>query len=171
MNDLEKREAARILIEQVNACFFQVVPENYQTFCVLVSKISQFVLKASGLSAQLTACQLWYTSAEINYAVGFTGVERPAKWDGHVICTCHGYFIDASTAQLRNKDTAVPRVVSGPMMPAFASVMARYAIDRERSVWWHRPPTKGARASMPAEPPELIALYGNRLLNRINDST
>jgi len=167
MKNLEKQERAEKLLKQMSDVFYDVVPETYKTYCVLVASIAKFALRANGLDAKLTVCQLWYTNAEINYAIGFTGVDKPGKWDGHVICTSRGYFIDASTSQLKAKDGQVPEVVFGPLMPNFSTVLARYSIDRERSVWWHPVSKLRSMEAIPKEPTELISSYGKVLADRI----
>lgn len=168
MRDIESQELAKKLLKKINDVFYDIVPEKYKTYCVLVSSITKFAIQANGLSADLIPCQVWYTNAETNYAIGFTGVDKQGKWDGHVICSSHGYFIDASTSQLKIKDSKVPEIVFGPLMPKFSSVLARYSIDRERSVWWHPVSKFRSMETIPTEPYELVSSYGKLLAERIN---
>jgi hypothetical protein len=167
MRDIERQELAKKLLKKSSDVFYDIVPEKYKTYCVLVSSIAKFAIQANGLNAKLTACQVWYTNAETNYAIGFTGVDKPGKWDGHVICSSNGYFIDASTSQLKIKDSEVPEIVFGPLMPKFSTVLARYSIDRERSVWWHQVSKLRSIEAIPTEPHELVSSYGKLLAERI----
>jgi hypothetical protein len=167
MRDIERQELAKKLLKKSSNVFYDIVPEKYKTYCVLVSSIAKFAIQANGLNAKLTACQVWYTNAETNYAIGFTGVDKPGKWDGHVICSSNGYFIDASTSQLKIKDSEVPEIVFGPLMPKFSTVLARYSIDRERSVWWHQVSKLRSIEAIPTEPHELVSSYGKLLAERI----
>ena len=167
MRDIERQELAKKLLKKSSDVFYDVVPEKYKTYCVLVSSIAKFAIQANGLNAKLTACQVWYTNAETNYAIGFTGVDKPGKWDGHVICSSNGYFIDPSTSQLKIKDSEVPEIVFGPLMPKFSTVLARYSIDRERSVWWHKVSKLRSMEAIPTEPHELVSSYGKLLAERI----
>ena len=81
MKILEKQERAKKLLKQMSDVFYDVVPETYKTYCVLVSSIAKFALQANGLDAKLTVCQLWY---QLN------GRRFTPKWlvrdEGSVIC-------------------------------------------------------------------------------------
>jgi hypothetical protein len=53
MKNLEKQERAEKLLKQMSDVFYDVVPETYKTYCVLVSSIAKFALQANGLDAKL----------------------------------------------------------------------------------------------------------------------
>ena len=48
MKILEKQERAKKLLKQMSDVFYDVVPETYKTYCVLVSSIANLRFKQMG---------------------------------------------------------------------------------------------------------------------------
>lgn len=154
--------SAEDTLRVLGKAYFQVVPVEYKTFCAFTAQTTSLALQELGFSAQLLLCQVLYGHPKGTLAVGFTDNEQPGKWNGHVVCTCEGWLIDAATSHLRAAEPQVPDLVITRLLPPWSSALAKVSMDEQRSILWLRPPP-GAWQPMPAEPTELLKKEGSAL--------
>lgn len=146
--------------------YYRVLPTELKTFCALTAQITHRALTSMGLSAELVECQILYGYPKGNFAVGFTDKSQLGKWNGHVVCTCNGWLIDAATCHLQEAERTVPDMVIVRLLPAWSSVLAKKALDDMRSILWLRPPP-GHWTPMPTEPEALVEKHGLALVDEI----
>ncbi len=155
-------------VKAVARAFYEVVPQELRTFCSVTSRIAQAALSRLGLPARLTPCQVWLTTEDSNYVVGFLGhAPRDDKWDGHVICTVGDWFIDAALTHFRtefSQDT--PAVVAGRTFQVKTAAIARLDLTPTDRLVWIAPPD-GIDTTPPDEPPDLVARYAQALAERV----
>ncbi len=156
------------LLNELGELFYEVVPEQYQTFCATTSSIAVHVLQYFAIKARLLPCQVWYTTPDQNYVVGFVG--RPQalnKWDGHVVCECGDFFIDTALRNFhRDFGLNVPRVVINNKFNMTAQPISRVNLSETHRIWWHRPP-ENSDLTIPETPPEFISQYATQLIMRL----
>lgn len=162
-----KQAELKALLERLYSIYYHIVPEQFKTYCVLNAKLCEFVLSRKGFAPKLIPCQLWYASAQISLIVGFTGSKSDGKWDGHVVCTIGNWLIDPSTSHLQQVDEKVPIFVLCNRLPNFSAALGKWALNRESTLWWHRPPP-GWDTTLPTMPSELIEGLGVQLLERLS---
>lgn len=161
------------ITELVNALaesFYKLVPHELSTYCSVTSKISQRVLQHFGIEATLVPCQIWLTTPEQNFVVGFTGEPAaPGKWNGHVVCGTRDLIIDAALHNFtRDFALTLPRIAACRRFNVLSQVIARLDLNRQNALWWHHPPHCGQiDLNIPAEPPGLIAKYAAQLIEYI----
>jgi len=145
--------------------FYLVVPTEFQTYCSLTTEISRAALLALGIKSKAVPCQLWCATADHNYVVGFLGKpEQPGKWDGHVMCSARGWFIDTALHHfVSDFGIEVPSVAVVRRFPPQTQVIGRLDLKDQKTLWWHSPPT-GARSSVPKAPRELVSMYAEKLV-------
>lgn len=146
----------------LGATYYQTVPSEHKTYCALTAQVTAHALKELGFTAGLLECQVLYGYPQGNFVVGFTDQEQPGKWNGHVVCSCQGWLIDAATTHLQAAEPLVPDLVITRLLPPWSSALAKKSIDEQRSILWLRPPP-GNWQPMPAEPAELVAQEGRAL--------
>lgn len=149
-------------LNELGKAYYQVVPVEYRTFCSFTAQATSLALRELGFSSQLLQCQVLYGYPKGNLAVGFTDQEKPGKWNGHVVCTCEGWLIDAATSHLRAAEPLVPDLVITRLLPTWSSALAKKSIDEQRSILWLRPPP-GKWQPMPAEPADIVTREGRAL--------
>jgi hypothetical protein len=155
---------APVVVALHNA-LYQVVPLEYQTFCVLTAQICCRVLRHFGIEARVEPCQLWWVAPEQNYIVGFSGNKRDTQWEGHVVCRGEDFLIDAALYHVqRDLGVEVPRIVIAHIFGIPSNVISRYDLDHGTRLWWHRPPPD-ADLQIPDEPEEIIARYTDELIS------
>jgi len=155
------------VITQLGDAFYKHVPLNYRTHCSLTSRISQRVLGAFSIPAQLLPCQAWCVTPDQNYVVGFLGRYTPGKWDGHVVCVAGDFFIDAALYHFQKEfGVGVPNVVVSRIFRATTTVISRVDLDPRHCLWWHQPPADRPVAP-PDEPESVIALCAAALVQAI----
>ena len=153
------------IVQALTRHFYEFVPGSLRTYCALTSRITQAALKAFGLPARLTACQIWYVTPRHNHVVGFLGREAtPGKWDGHVACTVGPWLIDAALHQChRDFGLAAPWIALARPFQVRSRVIARLDLAPEQSLWWLEPPG-GLDATAPAEPEALVQTHAQALV-------
>lgn len=161
----DAREAA--VGEALATEFFEVVPEAYETFCSLASRISVEVFRQFAIPANLLPCQLWHVTPESNYVQGFVGAGDADRWDGHVVCMTQGLLVDAAVRSFR-RDFAfqVPAVAVASRLTVPSQVIARTYLGDGRRLWWLNAPY-GVDTTPPLEPVELIGEFADAIVARI----
>lgn len=164
---MREDEEAKI-IDALAVNFYEVVPVEYQTHCVLTARIACQTLAALGVEAELKSCQIWYVTPNHNYVIGFLGhPPTQGKWDGHVMCKTKFHFIDAATHHFKREfGLDAPRTVAGKLFQVPSHVISRTDLGPDKRMWWHEPPD-GADAAPPEVPPELVWQHVQRLVERL----
>jgi hypothetical protein len=163
---MQLRERDIYLVNALVAHFYDVVPPEYKTYCVLTSRISQRVLKHFGIDAQLLPCQVWLVTENHNFIVGFHGKPGPGKWDGHVVCRAGSLIIDAALQQFEAEfGVQVPSVIASSCFGFPTQVLSRRDLAHDSRFWWHYPPVSpNVDLRVPDEPDALIARYAAPLI-------
>ena len=145
--------------------YYQVVPIELQTYCALTTAISRAVLLEFGIKSRAVPCQVWCSTADQNYLVGFLGTPRHAgKWDGHVICSAGEWFIDAALHHfVKDFGIEVPSIAVSRKFEAHTQVIGRLDLEEHKTLWWHSPPV-GACTQVPNEPKALVSEYALKLV-------
>lgn len=155
------------ILASLRDSLYEVVPLKYQTYCALTGQICCRVLRHFGIEAQLVPCQLWWVTPEQNFVVGFYRKASATQWEGHVVCMGDGFLIDAALYHVQKQlGVEVPKVVVGSVFGIPSTVISRYNLSHDAQLWWHRPPP-GIDVTIPDEPEELIAMYANELISRL----
>lgn len=149
--------------------FYEAVPLDYQTYCVLTSRIAQATLRFFGLDAKVIPCQVWHAGADKNYVLGFHQTASPRQWNGHAICMAEGWLIDAALHHFRKEfGLNVPNIVVKKSFEITSNVISRLDLGPQERIWWHQPPNS-LNTAIPEEPAEMIAEFSSRLINRIRE--
>lgn len=155
------------LIEKLAHRFYEVVPEQYRTYCSFTSKIVQEVLQHFCVPCRRVPCQVWYTAPGHIYVIGFLGKDTPGKWDGHVVCCTDHLLIDTATHHFaRDFGLAVPQLVVTSLFEFPTTAIAQMAVNATDSLWWH-PPPEGVDPTPTEEPQELVDQYAAELVRRL----
>ena len=157
---------ARIVGELV-AEFYAVVDRRWSTFCVVDSLIVTGVLAQLGIDSQVIPCQIVCSAAGSSYMIGFSGLQKPDQWDGHVAVRCHDVLIDCATGVLAQScGVAVPNAVATDCLKIPSSLIARLVTDGGVRLGWLVPPA-GAKLTPPAPPQEVVDQQAMRLTARV----
>jgi len=154
------------VLTALGGTFYQTVPIELRTYCALTAQITAHALADMGLHTHLLECQVLYGYPQGNFLVGFTDQEQPGKWNGHVVCTCEGWLIDAATQHLRVVESLMPDLVIARLLPPWSSALAKKSLDEHRSILWLRPPP-GNWQPTPSEPMDLVRHHGSALANAV----
>jgi hypothetical protein len=147
--------------------FYQVVPLQYQTHCVLTAQICCRVLRHFGINSWLEPCQLWWVAPGRNFVVGFFQKAHELQWEGHVICRGDNFLIDAALHHVqRELGVDVPNIVVGDVFDFRSNVISRYDLSHDTRLWWHRPPHE-LDIEIPEEPEDLIMQYVDELISKL----
>ncbi len=168
---MEMKQKELLFANNLVQSFYKVVPTDLRTYCSVTSKISKNVLLHFGIEADLLPCQIWLTTPEQNFVVGFTGKSSvPGKWNGHVVCSTVNIIIDAALHNFtRDFDLTVPRIAAAHRFQVPTQVIARLDLNVQNGLWWHCPPTSGEiDLRIPDEPPGLIAKYSTQLIEHMS---
>jgi hypothetical protein len=153
--------------EALAEAFFDVVPENYETYCSLASRIVMDVFRQFSIPANLVPCQLWHLSANTNHVLGFIGSDASRRWDGHVVCMTETLLIDAALRSFhRDFSFAVPRIAVATRMTTPSHVLARHKLQDGCRLWWMNPPY-GFDPTPPLEPADVVADYAGQIVARM----
>ena len=152
----------------LSGLFYRVVPLEFRTYCSLTTAISRAVLSELGIKSKAVPCQLWCATEDHNFVVGFLGKkEQVGKWDGHVICSTGGWFIDAALHHFASDfGIEVPSVAVVRRFTAQTQVIGRLDLKDQKTLWWHSPPVD-ARSRAPKEPQELVSEYAKKLVREL----
>jgi hypothetical protein len=168
---MEMKQRELILANNLVESFYKVVPTDLRTYCSVTSRISKNALRHFGIEAELLPCQIWLSTPEQNFIVGFTGKSLvPGKWNGHVVCSTTNLIIDAALHNFtRDFDLTVPRIAAAHRFQVPTQVIARLNLNVQNGLWWHYPPASGEiDLHIPDEPPELIAKYSAQLIEHMS---
>jgi hypothetical protein len=169
MMEMPQREL--LLANNLVESFYQIVPTELSTYCSLTASIAKKVLLHFGVEADLLPCQIWLTTPEQNFVVGFTGKSSvPGKWNGHVVCSTANIIVDAALRNFtRDFDLTVPRIAAAHRFQVPTQVIARLNLNVQNGLWWHCPPDSDEiDLRIPNEPPELIAKYSAQLIEHMS---
>ncbi len=149
---------------------FDVIPEEYATYCSLVSQVLARTLHRFEVTARLQSCQLWHVAPRENHVVGFMGnAPRQGKWDGHVVCRTHSFLLDGAVRNLqRDFNLTVPKVALVAAFNAPSHVIARLDLDQSRALWWHDAP-EGFDTLPPRQPIGMIEHFVRDLVAKVDD--
>lgn len=163
----EAHASSAELIQKLAQSFYEVVPEQYKTYCAFTSEIIEKVLRHFGLSCERLPCQIWYTQPEHIYVVGFLGTSTPGKWDGHVVCSADNILIDAATHHFeREFGLKVPWLVVAPRFTFPTPALAHASMNKPDAIWW-QPPPMHADTTLPEQPQALVNPYSQALIQRL----
>jgi hypothetical protein len=155
------------LIQKLAQSFYEVVPEQYKTYCAFTSEVIEKVLGHFGLRCERLPCQIWYTQPDHIYVVGFLGSNTPGKWDGHVVCSANNILIDAATHHFeREFGLPVPWVVVAPKFTFPTPTLAHASMKSPDAIWWQAPPAN-ADTTLPVQPQDLVNQYSQALIQRL----
>jgi hypothetical protein len=146
--------------------YYQNVPIAFRTYCALTAQITAHALTVMGLRARLVESQVLFGFPQGNFVVGFTDQEQPGKWNGHVVCACEDWLIDAATHHLRVAEPLAPDLVIARTLPPWSSALAKKSLDEFRSIMWLRPPP-GNWQPTPSEPLDLVRRNGSALATAV----
>ena len=155
------------LLTTLRDAFYQVVPLEYKTYCVLTARICCRVLRHFGIAAYVEPCQLWWVAPGQNYIVGFHRKARESQWEGHVVCRGEAFLIDAALHHVqRGLGVDVPMIVIGQVFDVTSNVISRHDLSADTRLWWHRPPHE-LDIQIPDEPEDLIVRYSDELISKL----
>lgn len=149
---------------------FDVIPEEYATYCSLVSQVLAHTLQRFEVTARLQSCQLWHAAPRENHVVGFLGnPPRGDKWDGHVVCRTRSFLLDGAVRNLqRDFNLRVPKVAVAAAFNAPSHVIARLDLDKDRTLWWHDAPA-GFDTQPPRQPIAIIDHFVRDLVAKVDE--
>ena len=148
--------------------YYEVVPLKLRTYCSLTARISEVVLQRFGIKATAVPCQLWCSTSDHEYAIGFVGNQPKAgKWDGHAICVAGDWFIDTALSHLQAEfGIDVPPVAFAPRFTVPTQVIGRIDCGEQKCLSWYHPPS-GIDTRMPEEPAALVYEYTSQLIAKL----
>lgn len=160
------------LLQRLGACFFDIVPLRYRTYCTLTARIVQVVLRHYGQAASLLPCQLWCITPANNYVVGFVDglAAQPGKWNGHVICVSGGRFIDAAVHQLKRDfdiSGSVPNVVIGKCFGISSHAISRADLGKQAHLLWLTAP-QGQSVALPPDSSRMVDQLAGALIDHLD---
>lgn len=138
-------EQAKIFSE-ISRLYYEVVPEKYNTYCILTSQIMQDVLRHFDIPSYLIPCQLWCATDTSNYVVGLFTAPRDKKWDGHIVCGTNNVIFDAAVSHFRREfsiDTPAFVMANRFRIPTYT--IARVDLHDSQRLWWQDAPTVAGR--------------------------
>ena len=164
LTDFEKN-----ILKKLEQHFYDVVPLQLETYCVVVSSITCEVLKHFGIASTLYACQMRHYSSKGTYAVGFVEGKIPStQWNGHVICKTKNWFLDASLFTLsKNFQIEVPLVVGIRANDFEKQEFAHHNLSDGSVLRWFQAP-ENFDPKIPEEPEEIVQQYAKELITMID---
>jgi len=164
LTDFEKN-----ILKKLEQHFYDVVPLQLETYCVVVSSIACEVLKHFGIGSTLYACQVRHYSSKGIFAVGFVENKlAPSQWNGHVICKTRNWFLDASLYTLsKNFQIEVPLVVKVRAYDFEKQEFAHHNLSDGSVIRWFQAP-ENFDPKIPEEPEEIIQKYAKELIKMID---
>ena len=163
LTDFEKN-----ILKKLKQHFYDAVPPQLKTYCVVDSQIACQVLNHFDMEASLFPCQLRHFSDKGIYVVGFfEGKIPPTQWNGHVICKTQNWFLDASLFTLsKNFQIEVPLVLDIRADDFHKQEFAHHNLSDGSVLKWFQPP-ENFDSRIPEEPQEIIEKYAKKLIKMI----
>ncbi len=163
LSDFEKK-----IVRKIKEHFYDVVPPQFKTYCVLDSQIACQVLKHFDVKATLFPCQLRHYSDKGIYVVGFfEGKILSTQWNGHVICKFKNWFLDPSLFTLSKQfQVEVPLVVKVRADDFDKQEFAHHNLSDGSVLKWFQPP-ENFDSRIPEEPQEIVDRYAEDLIKMI----
>ena len=164
LTDFEKN-----ILKKLEQYFYDVVPLQLKTYCVVDSQIACQVLNHFDMKATLYPCQMRHYSDKGIYAVGFVEGKIPAtQWNGHVICKTQNWFLDASLFTLsKNFQIEVPLVLDIRADDFEMQEFAHHNLSDGSVLKWFQAP-ENFDPKIPDEPQEIIRKYAQDLIKMID---
>ena len=164
LNDFEKN-----ILKKLKQHFYDVVPLEFKTYCVLDSQIACLTLKHFDVKAALFPCQLRHYSDKGIYVVGFFEGKIPStQWNGHVICKSKNWFLDPSLFTLTKQfQFEVPLVVKVRADDFEKQEFAHFNLSDGSVLKWFQAP-EYFETKIPEEPEEIIQKYAKELIKMID---
>ena len=163
LTDFEKS-----ILKKLEQHFYDVVPLEFKTYCVLDSQIACQVLKHFDVKATLFPCQLRHYSDKGIYVVGFFEGKIPStQWNGHVICKSKNWFLDSSLFTLSKQfQFEVPLVVKVRADDFEKQEFAHLNLSDGSVLKWFQA-TEYFESKIPEEPQKIIEKYAKDLIKMI----
>jgi len=163
LTDFEKS-----ILKKLEQHFYDVVPLEFKTYCVLDSQIACQVLKHFDVKATLFPCQLRHYSDKGIYVVGFFEGKIPStQWNGHVICKSKNWFLDSSLFTLSKQfQFEVPLVVKVRGDDFEKQEFAHLNLSDGSVLKWFQA-TEYFESKIPEEPQKIIEKYAKDLIKMI----
>ena len=164
LTDFEKN-----ILKKLEQHFYDVVPHQLKTYCVVDSQIACQVLNHFDMEASLYPCQMRHYSAKGIYAVGFVeGKIPPSQWNGHVICKTQNWFLDASLFTLsKNFQVEVPLAICAKAIDFKNYKFARYDLVDGSVLRWFQAP-ENFDLKIPDEPKVIVQKYADEIIKIID---
>ena len=164
-------EIYKDIFKKLTNQFFDVVPLELCTFCVVNTKICCDVLNHFGIEASSYVCQVRHYSSKEVHNLGFVGHKlAKGQWNGHVICKSEDFFIDAALFTFKKQfNLEVPLIVGLRANDFEQQQFAHYSLSDGCELKWFQAPD-GFDESLPTEPFEIISKYTQELVRRIDAS-
>ena len=161
-------EFEKNILKKLEQHFYDVVPHQLKTYCVVDSQIACNVLNHFDMEASLYPCQMRHYSSKGTYAVGFVeGKISSTQWNGHVICRTKNWFLDASLFTLsKNFQVEVPLAIGIKAIDFDNHKFARYDLDDGSILRWFQVP-ENFDSTIPEEPQEIVQKYADELIKII----
>ena len=156
------------ILKKLEQHFYNVVPLDLATYCVLNSRIACEVLNHFHMEAILRTCQVRHYSTKGVYAIGFVKNELAAdKWNGHAICKTKNWFVDASLFTF-NKifKLKTPLIVGATQGDFSEGQFSQYELNDGSVLKWFEIPEK-IDEKIPEEPLEIIQKYAEKIIEII----
>ena len=157
-----------LAFQALSSCFYDAVPLEFRTNCVLTAEVARRALQREGIEAEVLPCQFWYAGPDRDHVIGFTG-RGPgnAGWNGHAICATRELFIDAAVFHLeRDLGIEVPSVITGRRFAVPSQAIARGNLSATERIWWHHPPAE-ADTRIPEPLPTLVTRLADAVHERM----
>ena len=163
LTDFEKN-----ILKKLQQHFYDVVPPQLKTYCVVDSQIACQVLTHFDMETSLYLCQMRHYSSKGIYAVGFVEEKiTSTQWNGHVICKTQNWFLDASLFTFsKNFQIEVPLVVGIRADDFEKQEFAHHNLSDGSVLKWFQPP-ENFDSRIPEEPQEIIDKYAEDLIKMI----
>ena len=159
-------EVARLLCSN----FYRVVDDQFKSYCVLTSTITQAALAHYAIESTLLPCQMVHITDESAHFVGFSGRPLANQWDGHVVVLVRHLLLDFAVGSLsRYHGIKAPRTVIACQLPIRSNLIARVGMGDGRRLLWVNPPPD-ADPKPPPTSDDLVKHWTGRLIERLSDA-
>lgn len=164
LSDFEKK-----IVRKIKEHFYDVVPPQLKTYCVVDSQIACQVLQHFDVNATLFPCQLRHYSDKGIYVVGFVEGKIPSnQWNGHVICKTKNWFLDPSLFTLsKHFHVEVPLVLKVRADDFEKQEFAHHNLSDGSVLKWLQAP-EYFELKIPEEPQKIILKYSQKLIKMID---
>jgi hypothetical protein len=157
------------IVKKIKEHFYDIVPHQLKTYCVVDSKIACQVMNHFDVNATLFPCQLRHYSDKGINLVGFVeGKISSAQWNGHVICKTKNWFLDPSLFTLSKYfQIEVPSVLKVRADDFEKHEFAHHNLSDGSVLKWFEAP-EYFKSKIPEEPQKIIDKYSQKLIKMID---